>query len=99
VASGVPAVCRRNVEAIVAVDMAGSATRHLASIGYQRVRIRQRKTEGVVVKLAVGPLGDRMARRASGCRRGETGRDVIWHASAEGRRAVPRRQVAAHAVR
>jgi hypothetical protein len=52
-----------------------------------------------VVELAVGPLGDRMARRASRCCRGETGRNVIWHTSAEGRRAVPCRQVAAHAVR
>ena len=61
--------------------------------------IRQRKTEGVVVKRAVSPFRDRMACRASGCCRGETGGDVIWHASAESRRAVPCGQVTAHAVR
>ena len=52
-----------------------------------------------MVELAVGPLRDGMARRAGGSCGGETGGDVIWHASAKGRRAVPCRQVAAHAVR
>jgi hypothetical protein len=99
VAPRVSAVRRRNIQTVVAVDVAGGTAGHLASVGYQRVGIRQRKTESVVVELAVCPLRDGMARRASRSCRGKPGGDVIWHASAKGWRAVPCRQVAAHAVR
>ena len=64
VALRIPAVCRRDRQTVVVVDMAGGAAWHLAAVGYQRVRIRQREAKRGVVKLAVGPLRDRVAGRA-----------------------------------
>ena len=64
-ASRVPAIRRRDRQIVVVVDVAGCAGRYLAAIGYQRVRVRQREPKGIVVKLAVSPLRDGMARGAS----------------------------------
>jgi hypothetical protein len=98
-ASGISAICGRNRQIVVVVDVAGNAAWHLAAVSDQRVRIRQREAERVVVERAVRPFRDRMAGRASGGRRGKARRDVVRNASAEGRRAVPRCLMAAHAVR
>ena len=99
VASRIAAVSRRDIQAVVVADVAGSARRYLAAVGHQRVRVRQREPKRVVVELPVGPPRDGMAGRASGRRRRETRLDVIRYAPAKGRRALPRRQVAAHAIR
>jgi hypothetical protein len=64
----VSTVSRRNRKAVVVVDVTRRAGRHLPPAGYERVRIRQRKSERVVIELAVSPLGDRMAGRAGGRR-------------------------------
>jgi len=62
------------------------------------VRIRQREAECAMVELSVRPLGDGVAGRAGRRRGGKPGGDVVGNTSAEGRRTVPSRQVAAHAV-
>ncbi len=98
VASRIAAVRRRYIQAVVVADVAGSAGRYLAAVGHQRVRVSQREPKRVVVELPVGPLRDGMAGRASGRRRRETRPDVIRYVPAKGRRALPRRQVAAHAI-
>ena len=98
VASPIAAVGRGYIQAVVVADVAGSAGRHLAAIGHQRVRVRQREPERGVIELAVGPLGDGVALGASSGRRGEARLDVIRHTAAERRRGVPRRLVAAHTV-
>ena len=97
-ASRIPAVVRHDTQAVVTVDVAGFAGRHLAAVGHQGVRVRQRETERGVVELAVGPLRDGVALGASHSRRGKARLDVIRHRAAERRRTVPRRLVAAHAV-
>ncbi len=97
-ASGIPAVVRHDTQAVVTVDVARFAGRHLAAVGHQGVRVRQREPERGVVELAVGPLRDGVALGASHGRRGKARLDVIRHRAAEGRRTVPRRLVAAHAV-
>ena len=61
VAAGIPAVRRSDIQAVVVVDMAGRAGRHLAAVGHQRMRIRQREAERSVVKRAVRPFRDGMA--------------------------------------
>ena len=99
VASRIAAVSRRDIQAVVVADVAGSARRYLAAVGHQRVRVCQREPKRVVVELPVGPPRDGMAGRASGRRRRETRLDVIRYVPAKGRRALPRRQVAAHAIR
>ena len=97
-ASGIPAVRQQGRQAVIVVDVAGSAGRHLAAVGHQGVRVCQREPEGGVIELAVGPLGDGVALGASSGRRGEARLDVIRHTAAERRRGVPRRLVAAHTV-
>ena len=99
VASRIAAIGRSYIQAVVVADVAGSAGRYLAAVGHQRVRVRQREPKCVVVEPPVGPLRDGMAGRASGRRRRETRLDVIRHVPAKGRRALPCRQVAAHAIR
>ena len=91
VAARIPAVARHDIQAVVVVDVAGNASGHLAAVGHQRVRVRQRKAERRVVELAVGPPGDGVALRASRSRRREARFDVIRHIAAECGRAVPRR--------
>ena len=98
VASGIPTVRWGDLEIVVVVDVARGASRHLAAIGHQRMRIRQRESNGVVVKSAVHPLRDGMAGRASRSRRWETRREVIGHVPSKGRSALPRRGMAAHTV-
>jgi len=97
-ASRIPAVVRHDTQAVVTIDVAGFAGRHLAAVGHQGVRVRQREPERVVVELAVGPLRDGVALGASHGRGGKPRLDVIRHRAAERRRTVPRRLVAAHAV-
>jgi len=58
VASGVAAVRRLNVQAVVAVDVAQSALHIGMPIG-------QRKSRGAVIEFSVRPLGDGVARGAS----------------------------------
>ena len=83
VASGIAAVCRRDGQVVIVVDVAGSAGWHFATVSHQRVRIRQWKAKRVVVELAVGPLRDGMASRAGGRRRREARGNVIGYAPAE----------------
>ena len=64
VAAGVSAVRRLDSERVIATDVALGAAGHFSS-GRQLVRVGQRKSRCAVVKLAVGPDRDRMARRAS----------------------------------
>lgn len=61
-ATGIAAVRRSDLKIVVVVDVAGSAAGHLATIGDKRVGIGQRKAERGVIKLAVRPFGDGMAR-------------------------------------
>ena len=97
-ASRIPAVREQGRQAIIVVNVAGSAGRHLAAVGHQGVRVCQWEPERGVIELAVGPLGDGVALGASRSRRGEARLDVIRHIAAERRRGVPRRLVAAHTV-
>ena len=97
-ASGIPAVRQQGRQAVIVVDVAGSAGRHLAAVGHESMRIRQREPKCGVIELAVGPLGDGVALGASRSRRGEARLDVIRHIAAERRRGVPRRLVAAHTI-
>jgi len=99
VAPGIAAVRGRNAKAVIVIDVAGSAGRNFAAVRNQRVRVRQRETECVVVEFSVRPFGDGVACGASRRRGWEIGFDVIWDAAAERRRAVPRGEVTAHAVR
>jgi hypothetical protein len=88
----------RDGKAVVVVDVAGRAGWHLPTVDHERVRIRQRETECAMVEFSVRPLCDWVAGRAGGRRGGKPSRDVVGNTSAEGRRTVPSRQVAAHAV-
>jgi len=99
VALRISAVRRSDLQVVVIVDVAGSAAWHLAAIGYKRMRICERKAEGSVVELAVGPLRDRVTSRASRCRRRKSCANVVRHSAAERRRAVPGRLVTAIAIR
>ena len=94
----ISAICRPDRQTVVVVDMAGGAAWHLAAVGHQCVRICQREAKCSVVKLAVGPLCDRVAGRTGRSRRRETRSDVVRHTSAERRRAIPRGHMAAHAI-
>ncbi len=98
-ASGIPAVRQQGRQAVIVIDVAGSAGRHLAAVGHEGVRVCQREPERGVIELAVGPLSDGVALGAGSGRRGEARLDVIRHIAAERRRGVPRRLVAAHTVR
>lgn len=60
----VSAVGSRDIQTEIVVDVAGRAGWHLSAVGDQRMRIRQRETKRAVIELAIGPLGDRVARRA-----------------------------------
>jgi len=97
-ASGIPAVIRHGSQAVIVVDVARSAGRHLAAVGHEGVRIQQREPERSVVELAVDPLSNGVALGASRGRCGEARLDVVRHIAAERRRAVPLRLVAAHAI-
>ena len=98
VAAGVAAIRRLNGQCVVAADMALRASRNLAG-GRHLVRIRQREARGAVIKLAVGPDRDGVARGAGRSGSGEVRSHVIGHVSAQRLGAVPGRQVAAHAIR
>ena len=97
VAARISAVRRQGRQAVVVVDVARSAGRHLAAVGHQRVRVRQRKARGRVVKGRIRPQNRVMAGRA--LRGREARRDVIWYGAAQRLRAQPGRLVAAVAVR
>ena len=99
VASGIAAIRRRNAKTVIVIDVAGGAGRHLAAVRGQGVRVRQGKTKRVVVKFSIRPFGDGVARGARGRRGRKIGFDVIGHATAKRRRAVPRGEMTAHAVR
>jgi len=97
VATGIAAIRRLNAEVVVAADVALAAGRNLSSRRHL-VGVGQREARGTVIKLTIGPGGDRVAGRAR--RRGgrEIGRDVIGYVAAESLRAVPGGLVAAHAI-
>ncbi len=98
VASRIPAVGGGDIQAVVIVDVAGSASGHFAAVGHQRMRVRQREAESVVIELAVGPLCYGVASGASRGGRRKARGDVVGNRAAKRRRAVPSRLVAAHAV-
>jgi len=91
VAARIATIGRRNLQSIIAVDMA------LAALN-RRVFVGERETCRAVVEFSVSPSRDRMARRAR--RRGgrEARRDVIRNIAAERGGLVPVRRVARHAV-
>jgi hypothetical protein len=91
-ATRVSAISRLYLQIVVSVDMA-SSTLHVG------VAIRQKKSGGAVIKLAVGPSGYSVAGRASCCGRWESCGHVIRYRATQCLRLVPIRRVAAHAVR
>ena len=97
VAARVPAVRREGRQAVVVADVAGSAGRHLTAVGYQLMRVCQRKARGRVVEGRIRPQNRVMAGRA--LRGREACRDVIRHIAAECRSTLPSRLVAAVAIR
>lgn len=64
---------------------------------WQHMRTLERETRRAVIKLSVRPKNRVVARRAHGGRKPRG--NVVWHTSADRRRALPRRLVAAVAVR
>lgn len=64
-ALGISAIRRRDRQAVVVIDVARSASRNFSAVGHEGVRVRQGETKCVVVELAVSPLRNGMARRAS----------------------------------
>jgi len=75
--------------------VAGSASRRRG----RHVRADEREACGAVIKFAVGPGGNRMARSAGGCCGGEARRDVIGDAAAKSRCFVPVRLMTTEAIR
>ena len=65
-APGIAAIRGRNAEAVIVIDVAGGAGRHLAAVRNQGVRVRQWETKRVMVEFSVRPFGDGMAGGASG---------------------------------
>ena len=63
----------------------------------QLVRVGQRKSRCTVIKLAIRPDRDRVARGTGRRAGGEIRCHVVWHVSADCLRAVPGRLMAAHA--
>ena len=64
VATGVAAIRRLRGERVVPADVALGAAGHFSG-RRQLVRVGQRESRGTVIKLAVGPNRNRVARRAS----------------------------------
>jgi len=91
VAAGVAAVRRRNLQVVVIVDVALSASGHLAGRCHL-VRVGEWKTGRAVVEGSAGPTRGVVASRA--LRDGESRCDVIRHAAAECLRTVPILKVA-----
>ena len=92
VALRIPAIGWRDVQRIVAVDVAQS-TRHVG------VTVRQRESGRGMIENARSPRRDRVTRRARGCGRRETCGDVIWHRAANRCGALKCRLVAAVTIR
>ena len=82
VAARVTAIRRRNVQTVIAADVAGGA-RHVS------VAVGQRKTKRGVVKFSVRPLGDGMALCARSGVIWEPRGDVIGNVAAKCRSLVP----------
>jgi hypothetical protein len=91
VATGISAVGRLNREVVIAIDVAGCA-------GHVGVAIGQRETNGGVVELAIGPLGDGVATRTGSSGGGESSSDVVGHTCAKRLCFVPVGRVAGHAI-
>jgi len=92
VALRISAVRRRNLQCVIVVDVAGG-TRNVG------VSIREQESRGAVIEFSVRPFGDGMATRAR--RRGawESRSDMVGHAVADGRGALPCELVTAKAIR
>jgi len=88
----VAAIGRRDRQGIVVVDVAQIA-------GHVGVPIGQQEPGRAVIKDSRSPSCNRVASRASRCGRGEPGRDVIRHRSANARGAEKSRLVAAVTIR
>ena len=94
---GVARVASSAGEAVVVAHVALRASCDL-TCRCKLVRTRKRKAGRAMVKFSVRPGGNWVTRRASrGCGREIRG-DVIGNVAAQGRRAVPRRLVAAHTI-
>jgi hypothetical protein len=92
VAAGISAIGRRNAQRVVAVNVAERAS-------HGCVRVRQRKSSGVVVKNSRRPCRDGMAGGAGrrSCR--ETGGEVVRNVAANRCGALECRRVASIAIR
>jgi len=91
VAAGIAAVGRRDLQVVIAVDVAGGAEHVGMAVG-------ESEAGGTVVEYAVCPSGDGVASGTSRSRGRESCRDVIGNVAAEGLCAVPGGQVATHAI-
>ena len=98
VTAGVAAIRGLNGQVVIAAHVALRAGGDFAG-GRQLVRVGQRETGGAVIELAVGPGGDGMASGASGRGIREIRGDVVRYVATQCLCAIPRRLVAAHAVR
>ena len=90
-ATGITAIRWGNRQTVVVIDVAQIA-------GHVGMPVGQREPGCTVIENARGPRRDGMAGGAGGCRRGETGCDVIWNRAADGRSAQKGRLVAAVAI-
>jgi len=75
-------------EGVVPADVALGASGHFSS-GRQLVRVGQRESRRAVVKLAIRPKRDCVARGASRCAGWEIRSYVVWHVAADRLCAVP----------
>ena len=90
-AAGIAAIRRGNRQTVVVIDVAQIA-------GHVGMPVGQWESGGTVIEDARGPRRDGVASGAGGCRRGETGSDVIWNRAADARSAQKSRLVAAVAI-
>ena len=92
-ASGISAIGLGNIrQCVVAADVARRA-------GRSRVGVCQCEPGGTVIKNTRGPSRDGVARSALRGSGWESRRHVVGNISADRRRALERRRVAAHAIR
>ena len=86
-------------ERVIAVDVAIRALLYAWGSGGNDVSTSQRPARGAVIEFTVGPHRDGVAGRAGRGRSGKVGLDMVGHVSAIRWGEIPRRLVAAQAIR